>query len=84
MALHVHVIAERENNLLNLRGELPRRREDEGLGVAEGDIDRLEDADGERGRFTRAGLSLCDNIAALSDGHDGPLLDSGRFLEVWE
>ena len=83
VALHVHVIAERENNLLNLRGELPCRRKDEGLGVTEGDINGLKDADGECSRFTSAGLSLRDDVSALSDGDDGPLLDSGGFLKVW-
>ena len=50
--------------------------------LTEGDIDGLEDGNGEGGGFTGTGLGLRNDIPALSDGQDGTLLDSRGLLKV--
>ena len=81
VALDVHVVTQREDDALDLGGELSGRREHERLGVADGGVDRLEDRDRERRRLTRSRLSLRDHISTLGDGQDRSLLDGGRLLE---
>ena len=81
-ALDVHVVSERDDDLGDLLSKFSSRSEDESLALLEGDVDRLEDRDGESGRFTGTRLSLCDNIVSFDDGHDGSLLNGGRSLET--
>ena len=82
MALDIHVVAEREDDGLDLCSEFTSGGQDKGLGLPHSDVDRLEDGDGERGSFTSARLRLGNNIAPLGDGENGTLLDSGWFFEV--
>ena len=81
-ALDVHVVSERDDDLGNLLSEFSSGRENKGLTLLEGDVDRLEDGDGEGGGFTGTGLSLGDDIVSFDDGHDSSLLNGGRSLET--
>ncbi len=65
MALNVHVISKRQNDRLDLGCEFASRGKDKCLRFAYRYIDRLQDGDGECGRFTSTGLSLGDDIPAL-------------------
>jgi len=68
-------------DLLNLLCEFARGCEDEGLRLVARRVDRLEDANRERGRLARAALRLRDHVAPRGDGHDRALLDRGRLLK---
>lgn len=52
MDLKVHVVAEGDDDLLDLLGELAGRREDEGLALAEFGIEFREGTNGKGGGFT--------------------------------
>jgi hypothetical protein len=82
MAFDVHVVAESDNDLLNLLGKLTGRCEDESLGAFDGEVELLEDGDGKCCSFASTGLSLSDDIVTLDYRDDGSLLDSGRTLET--
>jgi hypothetical protein len=82
MALHVHVVAQREYDGLDLGREFTGGREDECLRLSHGDIDGLQHGNREGSRFTRSGLCLRDHIAALRDGEDGTLLDGRGLFKV--
>lgn len=83
VTLDVHVVTEGENNGLDLGRELTGGGQNEGLCFADGDIDGLEEGNGECGGFTGTGLGLCYDIAALGDGEDSSLLDGGGLFKVW-
>jgi hypothetical protein len=68
MALNVHEVANGDNDLLNLLGELTSWGEDERLASLEGRIDLLEDRDGEGGGLAGSGLSLGNDIVTCSYG----------------
>jgi hypothetical protein len=82
MTLHVHVVSQGENDVLDLDGQLSSRREDERLRLPDWGIDGLKDGDAEGGGFTGTGLGLSDDISTGDDRLDGPLLDGRRLLEV--
>lgn len=82
MTLHVHIISQSQNDILDLNSQFPRGGKDQGLGLTDGGVDGLEDGDGEGGGFTGTGLGLSDDVSAGGDGLDGSLLDGGGFLEV--
>lgn len=83
VALHVHEIAQCQNDLLDLHCQLPGRGQAQDLGLSQGRVQRLQNCDRESGRFTGSGLRLSNHIAALDNGQDAPLLDCRRFLEAW-
>lgn len=64
VALNVHEVANGDNDLLNLLGQLTGGGENEGLALLEGGVDLLEDRDREGGSLASTGLSLGDNIMA--------------------
>jgi hypothetical protein len=64
-ALDVHVVSEGDENLLDLLGELTGGGEDESLGLLDGNVDGLEDRDGEGRGLAGSGLSLSDNVVTL-------------------
>ena len=82
MALDVHVVAESDDDLLNLLGELTSGRKDERLGALDVGVELLEDGNGERSGLASTRLGLRDDVVALDDGHDGTLLDSGGTLKT--
>ena len=81
MALDVHVVAQRDDDFLDLLRELARGRQDERLGALDRDVQLLQNGDGERRRLARTRLGLRDHVVALHDGDDGALLDRRRPLE---
>ena len=83
VTLDIHVVTEGENNGLDLGRELTGGGQNEGLCFTDGDIDGLEDGNGESGGFTGTGLGLCYDIASLGDGEDSSLLDGGGFFKIW-
>jgi len=82
VTLHVHVVAQRKYDGLDLGREFASGREDECLRLSHGDIDGLQHGNREGSRFTRSGLGLRDHITALRDGEDGTLLDRRRLFKV--
>jgi hypothetical protein len=64
MALDVHEVANGNNDLLDLLGQLTSWGEDERLAGLEGGIDLLENGDGEGGGFSGSGLRLRNNVVA--------------------
>ena len=82
VALHVHVVSQGEDDRLNLSRELSGGRQNEGLGLPDGDVDGLEDRYGERRGFTGTGLSLGDHVSPLGDWKDGALLDRRGLFKV--
>ena len=66
--------------LVDLGGELARRRDDERahLAALRRACQALQDGQHERGRLAGAGLSAAEKIATVEDGRDGALLDRGR------
>lgn len=50
------------------------------MGLADGNVDDLEDGDGEGCGFTGSGLGLGDGVAPFADLDDGTGLDGGRRL----
>ena len=83
VAFDVHVVAERNDDFLDLLRQLTGGRKDEGLGTLDGLVDFLEDGDGESSGLPGTGLGLGDDIVPFDDGDDGALLDSGRTLETF-
>ena len=84
MAFDVHIVAEGNDDLLNLLSELTGRREDKSLGAFDREVELLEDGDGEGRGLASTGLSLSDDIVAFDDGDNCTLLDGGRALETRE
>lgn len=62
MALNLHKVANGDNDLLNLLGQLTGRRKDKSLALLDGGVDLLEDRDGEGGSLASTGLGLGNNI----------------------
>lgn len=83
MALDIHVVAEGEDDALDLGRQLARRRKDKGLRLTNRGVDRLESRNRERGSFSSSGLGLGNDVAARDDGQNRPLLDGRRLLEVY-
>lgn len=76
MALHVHVVAKRHDNTLNLGRQFTGRGQDQRLCLADSGIDDLEHADGEGRRLSGTRLGLRNGVSALADLHDGTRLNS--------
>lgn len=64
VALDVHEVADGNNDLLNLLGQLTGRRKDESLTLLEVGVDLLENRDREGGSLASTRLGLGDNIVA--------------------
>jgi hypothetical protein len=64
VALDLHEVADGDNNLLDLLGELTGGGEDQGLAGLDAGVDLLEDRDGEGGGLAGTGLGLGDNVVA--------------------
>mmetsp|Transcript_57868 Transcript_57868/g.179834 ORF Transcript_57868/g.179834 Transcript_57868/m.179834 type:complete len:224 (+) Transcript_57868:679-1350(+) len=79
--LDVQVVAECQADLLALLRQLPRRRQEEHLGLPLLRRDRLQGAEAEDAGLAGAALRLHNDVPALEDRHDGALLHRGRALE---
>mmetsp|Transcript_25686 Transcript_25686/g.40436 ORF Transcript_25686/g.40436 Transcript_25686/m.40436 type:complete len:375 (-) Transcript_25686:246-1370(-) len=75
VALHVHVVAQREHDLLRLLGQLARGRQHQHLRLVRGRVQHLEGSNREHSSFTGTGLGLGNHITALNNWADGSLLD---------
>ena len=82
VTFYVHVVAESDDDLLNLLSKLTGRCEDESLGASDGEVKLLKDGDGEGRGLAGTGLGLSDDIVTLDDGDNRTLLDCGRTLET--
>lgn len=82
VALDVHEVADGDNDLLDLLGQLAGGSKDQGLALLHTGVDLLENGNGESSRLASTGLGLGDHIVTLDDGHDSTLLDSRRALET--
>jgi hypothetical protein len=82
MAFNVHVVAEGDDDLLNLLSKFTGRCEDESLGASDGEVELLEDGDGEGCGLASTGLGLSDDIVTLDDGDNRTLLDGRRTFET--
>lgn len=82
MTLHVHIVAQGQDDALNLSRELPGRTQYEGLCIPQTGVNGLEHANGECGRLSRTRLSLSNDVPAADDGQNGSLLDGGGSFEV--
>lgn len=82
VALDAHEVANGDDDLLDLLGQLTRGGEDEGLARLDVGVDLLQNRDGEGGGLSGTGLGLSNDIVALDDGHDGALLNGRGALET--
>ena len=78
----VHVVAEREDHLLDLLRQLASGHEDQSLGRLQLGVDALEDGDRIGGSLAGTRQSLSDHVATANAGHDASLLDLGGILET--
>ena len=65
VALHVHVISQGKDNLLDLDGQLTSWWQTEHLCLSDCGVNALKDWDGECGGFTSTRLWLGNNISSL-------------------
>jgi hypothetical protein len=82
VALNVHEIANGDNDLLDLLGQLTSGSKDEGLALLDGRVDLLKGGDGEGSRLASTRLGLGNDIVPLDDGHDSARLDSRGTLKT--
>jgi hypothetical protein len=82
VALNVHEVSNSDNDLLDLLSQLTGWGQDKSLALLDGEVDLLENGDGESGGLSGTGLGLSDNITVLDDWDDSTLLDSGWTLET--
>ncbi|RUP43116.1 hypothetical protein BC936DRAFT_137585 [Jimgerdemannia flammicorona] len=82
VAVHVHEIAEGDDDLLDLLRQFAGGSEDEGLALVDVHIELLEDGNGEGGGLAGTGLGLGNDIMTLHDRENGALLNSRRPLKT--
>lgn len=78
----VEELAEAEDDLVDLLGELAGGREDDGLAFGGFGVDELEDSDGKGGCFASSGLCLSDGVSLVDDGKNTLLLNDGWLLKT--
>ena len=82
VAFDVHVVAEGNDDLLNLLSKLGGRCEDENLGAFNREVELLKGGDGEGCGLANIRRCLSNDIVALDDGEDRTSLEGGRTLET--
>ena len=82
VALDVHVVAEGNDDLLDLLCELAGRGKDQRLGALNAGLKALEDGNGEGRGLASTGLGLRDDVVSLDNRDDSTLLDSRGALET--
>lgn len=82
VALNVHEVANSDNDLLDLLGQLTGGGKDQSLALLDGGVDLLENGDGESGSLSSTGLGLSNDVVTLDNRHDSTLLDSRGTLET--
>ena len=72
------MVAEGPDGIMNLLGQLTRRRDDQGADPAGRSFDQtLQDRQNEGGCFARSGLGQAHDVVSLEDRRDGLALDGG-------
>ena len=84
VAFDVHVVAEGNDDLLNLLSRPGGRCEDENLCAFDREVELLEGGDGEGCGLASTRRSLSDGIVTLDNGEDRTSLEGGRTLETRE
>jgi hypothetical protein len=82
VAFDIHVVAESDDDLLNLLNALAGRREDKSLCTPDREVEFLKDRNGEGRNLASTGLGLSDDVVALDDRDDRALLDDRGTLET--
>lgn len=82
VALNVHEVADSDNDLLDLLGQLTGRGENQGLALLDSRVDLLENGDGESSGLASTGLGLSNDVVALDNRHNSTLLDSRGTLKT--
>jgi hypothetical protein len=67
MALNIHKVANGNDDLLNLLGQLTGGGEDQGLALLDVWVELLQNRDGESGSLSSTRLSLSNDIVALNN-----------------
>lgn len=75
VALDVHEVANGDNDLLDLLGQLTSGGKDEGLALLDVGVDLLQNRDGEGGSLASTGLGLGNDIVTLGGVSDGLAFD---------
>ena len=79
---HLLVVAQSAHHLLDLLCQLTSGSQYKGLALNEVVVEVLQDTGAECGSLASAGLSLLDDVQALSKGNNSFLLDSRGLLET--
>jgi hypothetical protein len=82
VAFDVHIVAEGDDDLLNLLCKFAGWGEDERLGSFDRHVQSLENGNGKGRSLAGARLGLCDHVVALDYGDDGSLLNRRGALET--
>ncbi len=82
MALDVHVIAQGQDDLLNLHGQLSGGGQAQDLSLAHSCVNGLKERNGKSGRLAGSRLSLGYDVPSFHDGLDGPLLNRRRLFKT--
>ena len=82
MTFDVHVVAEGDDDLLNLLCKFASWGEDERLGSFDRHVQSLEDGNGKGRSLASARLGLCDHVVALDYWDNGSLLNRRGALET--
>lgn len=82
VAVDLHVVAECDDDLLDLLGELTSGGKDERLDGLDARVDALQNGDREGGGLAGTGLSLSNHIVTLDDGDDSTRLNRRGTLET--
>jgi hypothetical protein len=77
--LHLHVITQSQDNLLNLQCQLTSRSQNQSLASANTSINILQSTNTEGGSLTGTRLSLSNHLLTGNNWLDSALLD-GRWL----
>mmetsp|Transcript_46371 Transcript_46371/g.91479 ORF Transcript_46371/g.91479 Transcript_46371/m.91479 type:complete len:468 (-) Transcript_46371:756-2159(-) len=82
VALDLEVVSKRDDDFLDLKRQLARGSEDQGLASHNLIVNALENRDGERGRLSGSRLSLTDGVPFVEDRLDASLLNGRGLLKT--
>jgi len=82
VASNVQIVSKCKDDLLNLLSQFSGWSQNQSLAFVNGEIEGVENSNGESGSFTSSRLGLCDDIEAFAKRHNGSLLDSRRLFKT--